>query len=110
MRTPLRDGDIEKEDDPTFEGCYFFNASCKSKPGVRVLDGGTNYEAMDSDDFYSGCYGAVTINFFPYENSGNKGVAAGLNNLIKTRDGERLSGGRTADEDFGDMGGGSVLD
>ena len=65
---------------------------------------------MDSDDFYSGCYGAVTINFFPYENSGNKGVAAGLNNLIKTRDGERLSGGRTADEDFGDMGGGSVLD
>ena len=92
VRTPLRDGDIEKEDDPTFEGCYFFNASCKSKPGVRVLDGGTNYEAI------------------PYENSGNKGVAAGLNNLIKTRDGERLSGGRTADEDFGDMGGGSVLD
>ena len=110
LKLPLRDGDIDRPDDEAYAGCYFFNASCKSKPGVRVLDGGTNYEAMDSDDFYSGCYGAVTINFFPYENRGNKGVAAGLNDLIKTRDGERLSGGRTADEDFGDMGGGSVLD
>ena len=110
VRTPLRDGDIDKEDDPNFADCYFFNASSRSKPGVRVLENGSNYEAMDNEDFYSGCYGAVTINFFPYENSGNKGVAAGLNNLIKTRDGERLSGGRTADEDFGDLGGDSILD
>ena len=110
VRTPLRDGDFEREDDPAFEGCWFMNANSKQKPGVRVLENGTTYEAMDTEDFYSGCYGAVTINFFPYENSGNKGVAAGLNNLIKTRDGERMSGGRSADEDFGDLCTGSVLD
>lgn len=111
VRTPLRDGDIDREDDEAFEGCWFLNASSKNKPGIRVLENGQTYEAMDAEDFYSGCYGAVTINFFPYENSGNKGVAAGLNNLIKTRDGERLSGGRSADEDFGDLcDGGSVLD
>ena len=37
--------------------------------------------------------------------SGNKGVGAGLNNVIKTEDGARLSGGRSADEDFSDLGG-----
>lgn len=110
VRTPLRDGDIDREDDEAFAGCYFLNASSKNKPGIRVLENGATYEAMDAEDFYSGCYGAVTVNFFPYENSGNKGVAAGLNNLIKTRDGERLSGGRSADEDFGDLCGGSCLD
>lgn len=110
VRTPLRDGDIDREDDEAFAGCYFLNASSKNKPGIRVLENGATYEAMDAEDFYSGCYGAVTVNFFPYENSGNKGVAAGLNNLIKTRDGERLSGGRSADEDFGDLCGSSCLD
>jgi hypothetical protein len=56
------------------------------------------------EDFYSGCWGAVTLNFFPYDSKGNKGVGAGLNNVIKTRDDERLSGGSSADADFGDMG------
>ena len=44
------------------------------------------------------------MNLFPYENSGNKGVAVGLNNVIKTRDDERLAGGATAEQDFGDLG------
>ena len=69
-----------------------------------MLEGGVVSEALDGEDFYSGCYGAVTLNFFPYENSGNKGVGAGLNNVIKTRDGERLAGGRSAEEDFADLG------
>ena len=104
VKTCLRDGDIDREDDEAFAGCYFLNASSKNKPGVRVLEGGVVSEALDGEDFYSGCYGAVTPNFFPYENSGNKGVGAGLNNVIKTRDGERLAGGRSAEEDFADLG------
>lgn len=68
---------------------------------------------MDTDDFYSGCWGAAVVNFYPYNTSGNMGVAVGLNNVIKTRDDERLGGGgRTAEADFGDMvsEGGSFLD
>lgn len=103
-KSPLRDGDIDREDDEAFSGCYFINASSKNKPGVRVLENGLVTEALDQEDFYSGCYGAITLNFFAYENSGNKGIGAGLNNVIKTEDGERLSGGRSADEDFGDLG------
>nr|DAQ02886.1 MAG TPA: DNA helix destabilizing protein [Caudoviricetes sp.] len=110
LHLPLRDGDDEFPDDPTYEGMWFMNASSTQKPGVRVLENGAMSEALDSDDFYSGCWGAVVVNFFPYSVSGNVGVAAGLNNLIKTRDDERLGGGRSADADFGDMASGSCLD
>lgn len=104
VKSCLRDGDIDREDDEAFAGCYFLNASSRNKPGVKVLEAGVVSDALDEEDFYSGCYGAVTLDFFPYESSGNKGVGAGLNNVIKTRDGDRLSGGRSADEDFADLG------
>ena len=104
VKSCLRDGDIDREDDEAFAGCYFLNASSRNKPGVKVLEDGVVSDALDEEDFYSGCYGAVTLDFFPYESSGNKGVGAGLNNVIKTRDGDRLSGGRSAEEDFADLG------
>ena len=104
-KTPIRDGDIDREDDENFAGCWFINCNGKQKPGVRVLDNGQVVEALDEEDFYSGCYGAATINFFPFDSNGNKGIGAGLNNVIKTRDGERLSGGTNADADFADLGG-----
>lgn len=104
VKSCLRDGDIDREDDEAFAGCYFLNASSRNKPGVKMLEDGVVSDALDEEDFYSGCYGAVTLDFFPYESSGNKGVGAGLNNVIKTRDGDRLSGGRSADEDFADLG------
>lgn len=110
-KTPLRDGDIDREDDENFSGCWFINANCKQKPGVRVLSEGRLFEALDDSDFYSGCYGCATVNFFPFDSDGNKGVGAGLNNVCKTRDGERLGGGTDADSDFGDLGdAASVLD
>lgn len=101
---PLRDGDEEcEEKGEAYKGMMFFNCSSKNPVGVRVLDGGKVVEALDQDDFYSGCWGAVTVGFFPYDSNGNKGVGAGLNNLIKTRDDERLAGGTNADEDFADL-------
>ena len=103
LHTPLRDGDEEHPDEDVYAGMWFMNASSSQKPGVRVLDDGIMSEALDGDDFYSGCWGAVTVNFFPFENSGNKGVAVGLNNLIKTRDDEALAGGSSAESDFADL-------
>ena len=65
LKKPLRDGDIEKaDDDPAYAGMMFLNCSNIRKPGVQVLDDGMRYEAS-YDDFYSGCWGAVTLNFFP---------------------------------------------
>ncbi len=104
---PLRDGD-EEDKGPEYEGMYFINASSPSKPGVRILEGGKILEALDTEDFYSGCWGAATVNFFPYDHNGNKGVGAALNNVIKTRDDEKLAGGASAEKDFADLADGEL--
>ena len=49
-------------------------------------------------------YARVTINFFPYDTQGSKGVGCGLGNVMKTRDGEPLAGGASAASDFADGG------
>ena len=103
---PLRDGDTERDGDE-FKGMYFINASSYRRPGV--VDKDTN-PLLDEEDFYSGCWARATINPFFYDNSGNKGVAIGLNNLQKLRDDEPLSGGGSAEEDFGGAGSASDSD
>jgi len=65
---------------------------------VKVADGGELFDAMDGEEFYSGCYGAAVLNFYPYDANGNRGVAAGLNVVVKTRDGEKLGGGVNVEE------------
>lgn len=97
IKTPLRDGDEERGDDPAFEGHYFINANTQRKPSIvdKNLD-----PIMDRDEFYSGCYGRASINFYAFSVQ-LKGIAAGLNNLQKLADGEPLMGGSSANEDFG---------
>lgn len=103
LKKPLRDGAEKEDDDPTYEGMMFLNCSNKRKPGVQVLDDGMRYEANE-DDFYSGCWGAVTLDFFPYDHKGNKGIGVSLGNCIKLRDDERLAGGgESADNSFSDL-------
>lgn len=97
IKIPLRDGDDERSDDPTFEGMYFINANSTRKPAI--VDKELN-AIMSKDEFYSGCYGRASINFYAF-NVQSKGIAAGLNNLQKLEDGEQLAGGASADEDFG---------
>ena len=97
-KNPLRDGDEERPDDENYEGAYFVNANSLRKPGI--VDENAS-PIIDRDEFYSGCYGRASINFSAFNVSGNKGVAAGLNNLQKLEDGPRLSGGASAEDDFG---------
>jgi len=99
LKKPLRDGDSPEENKgEEFHGHYFFNCNSKSKP--TVVDQKMN-PITSSDDIYSGCYARVSVNFYPFDNSGSKGVAAGLNNVQKLADGERLGGGKTdAFEEF----------
>ena len=104
-KNPLRDGDIERPDDEAYKDSYFINASSKTAPGVVKLNptGNPKYITIDaahSDELYSGCYGYVSVNFFAFNNSGNKGIAAGLNNILKVKDGDFLGGRATAESDF----------
>lgn len=99
LHLPLRDGDEERPDDPAYKGMYFFNAMSSRKPGV--VDPELN-AIIEPDELYSGCYGRVSVNFYPYNVPGNRGIAAGLNNIQKLADGKRLAGGSSAEEDFAD--------
>ena len=99
IKTPLRDGDLEHPGEPAYEGKWFFNCSAKQRPGV--VDENIN-QIIDSEEVYSGCYGRVNVSFYPYDASGNRGIAAGLNHVQKLADGERLGGGVSVEAAFSD--------
>lgn len=96
LKGGLRDGDAEK-DDPAYANSYFVNANSANKPGV--VDAEMN-AIIDPSEFYSGCYGRASVTLYPYNASGSKGIAVGLNNVQKLEDGEKLGGGTSAAVDF----------
>lgn len=97
LKLPLRDGDEDREDDPIYADHYFINATCKTQPGLVYKNG---QRIIDSTELYSGCYGRASVTFYAFNTSGNRGIACGLNNLMKTRDGEPLGGRSKAEDDF----------
>lgn len=95
---PLRDGDEQENDkNEAFRGCYYINAKASTRPGV--VDREMN-PITDEEEIYSGIYAMASVTFFCYDVSGNKGVACGLNNIMKVKDGERLGGRVSAESDF----------
>ena len=106
LKLPLRDGDEEHPDDPAFKNCYFFNCWNKYKPKVCVWDEDLEMRVeANEEDIYPGCYGIITVQLFPFNTNGNRGVGVSLSNVMKTRDGERLAGSLPSlDDSFGDLG------
>ena len=97
LKTPLRDGDTERPDDPAYADAYFINANSATAPGVVDAD---RNEILNRSEVYSGVYGRASVNFYAFNSNGNKGIACGLNNLQKIRDGEPLGGKSRAEDDF----------
>ena len=99
IKTPLRDGDLERPDDPAYANSYFINANSATAPGI--VDAACQ-PIIDRSEVYSGVYGRASINFYAFNSNGNKGIACGLNNLQKIKDGEPLGGKSRAEDDFSD--------
>ena len=100
LKLPLRDGAEREDEAEEYVGKMFLNASSKTKPGI--VDDNLN-EILDPTQVYSGCYGRGSLNFYPFNSNGNKGIAVGLNNVQFLEDGEPLGGARaSAEADFGD--------
>ena len=97
IRSPLRDGDLERPDDPAYAGCWFISAKSDKKP--EVVD--QNADPMDAALLYSGCYARVAMNFYAYNTNGNRGITAGLNGIQFVRDGEPLGSHFDAQKEFG---------
>jgi hypothetical protein len=130
-KLPLRDGDEEwEEKGEHLKGAWFFNCKSKGRPNVvgtrkyteeDVARWDENNELqppeyiarnrpkvgklvpLDSEDFKSGDYGRISIDTYYFE-AESKGIAVGLGNVQKLKDGDSLGGTRTsADDDFGDL-------
>ncbi|MCI2154398.1 MAG: DUF2815 family protein [Solobacterium sp.] len=99
IKTPLRDGDTERPDDPAYKDSYFLNANSSTAPGIVDAD---CQPILQRSEVYSGVYGRASINFYAFNTNGNRGIAVGLNNLQKIRDGEPLGGKASAESDFAD--------
>ena len=97
LKLPLRDGDIDRPDDEAYAGCYFFNANSRQAP--QVVDSKVQ-PILDQSEVYSGCYGKISVTFYGYNSNGNRGIAAGLGNIQKLKDGESLGGRTSAADDF----------
>ncbi|MGN0536352.1 MAG: DUF2815 family protein [Acutalibacteraceae bacterium] len=99
IKTPLRDGDLERPDDEAYKNSYFINANSSTAPGIVDAD---RQPIIDTSEVYSGVYGRASVNFYAFNSNGNKGIACGLNNLQKIKDGEPLGGKSRAEDDFAD--------
>jgi len=97
IKSPLRDGDIERPDDAAYENAYFINANATTAPGIVDAD---RNPILTRSEVYSGVYGRASISFYAFNSNGNRGIACGLNNLQKMRDGEPLGGKISAENDF----------
>lgn len=92
LKLPLRDGDIEK-DDEAYKDSYFVNANSMTAP--QIVDGNVE-PILDRSEVYSGVYARVSISFYAFNVNGNKGIACGLGNIQKIKDGEPLGGGKVS--------------
>lgn len=97
IKTPLRDGDKERPGDEAYANSYFINANSATAPGIVDAD---RQPILDRSEVYSGVYGRSSINLYAFNSNGNRGIACGLNNLQKIRDGEPLGGKASAESDF----------
>lgn len=99
IKTPLRDGDTERQGDPAYENAFFINANNKNRPTVVGLD---MEEIVDPLELKSGDYGRVAITFFAFNAEGNRGIGASLGNIQKVKEGDPLGSFVSAADDFGD--------
>jgi Protein of unknown function (DUF2815) len=98
IRSPFRDGDEERPEDPAYQGHIWINIKSNQKP--TVVDARMN-PVIDPREFVSGDYCRVSVNAAAYAHKANKGVSFWLNNIQVVRKGEPLSGGaRRAESDF----------
>lgn len=91
LKSPFRDQG-EKKYGGYEEGNTFMTFKSAQRPGLVNAD---KVDIIDERDFYAGCYARATVRAYAYDNKGNRGVAFGLQNIQKLREGEPL-GGRVA--------------
>lgn len=105
FKWPFRDGNTK--DDDVYKDTIFLSGNSTNPPGVAELVDNILERNVGPMDVYSGCEAMATVNFYYFNKKGNQGIGCGLNNLVKTGDGERLGGAAPMDEDFAEYASGA---
>jgi hypothetical protein len=100
LKTPLRDGDEDRSEDENYANSMFVSCHSTTRPGIVNAN---RQQILDQDEIYSGAYGYLNITLYPYNAAGSKGIAAGLNHVMKTKDGEPFSTKISVDSAFEDV-------
>lgn len=98
------DEDERYMDNKDFKGHYLMSAKSTTAPDVCIISKGTVMKLQPEqikEEVYSGCYGKITFNFYPYSRTGT-GIACGLSNVLKKKDGEFMGGRVSGATDFAD--------
>lgn len=102
IKVPIYDGDGTRPNGEPFgeecRGHMVLRASSREQPSVVDLN---VQPILNPAELYSGCYIRASINFFAYNQSGNRGIGCGLDAVQKIEDGEPLTSRVTAAEAFG---------
>ena len=100
IKRGIRDGAEKADMEGYGKNTKFANLTTKMRPGVVNLEKDTiGPEEGNDDEIYPGCYCRATVTIYSYDKKG-KGIALGLMNIQKVRDGERLDSRTDAAEDF----------
>lgn len=102
---PVHDGDGVRPNGEKFgpecAGCWVLTANANIDHKPSVVDANLQ-DILNPTEIYSGMYGRVSLNFFPYAFAGKKGIGCGLGPVQKLRDGDPLGGSAvSAAEAFG---------
>ena len=102
IKSVLHDGDglrpTGEPFGPECKGHWVFTASTSDRPGIVDENAQPLLEPIKSGD-----YGRVSINMYGFDTAGNRGVAAGLNNVQLLERGESLGGRTDAATDFAEF-------
>jgi hypothetical protein len=106
IKRGLRKGEEKGDMEGYGPGTMFANLTTKIRPGVVSSAKGPDGKPLpigpeegNADEIYPGCYCRATVTVYSYNNKG-KGVALGLMNIQKVKDGDRLDSRSDASEDF----------
>lgn len=95
MTVSLKDGDVAFPDNPECKGHWVLNAKTPADkpPGVLGPDK-QRITKEQATEIYSGMYGRVHLQLYPYDTAGNRGIGVSLQNVMKTKEGDPLGGAR----------------
>ena len=79
IKNPLRDGDVERPDDPAYANAYFVNAYSATAPGIVDAD---RNPVLTRSEVYSGVYGRASINFYEFNSNVIMFIDCGMNILL----------------------------